>query len=92
DLSMDGLMSRCHGWQGATHMQNPEVMRFSRSMKGTLTQDVSSASSAKDGDRRGERWNVCERAKTLPLDGTCTSGLRYFLPTGTYANGLKNFL
>ncbi|MDR3543656.1 MAG: hypothetical protein P4L69_22270 [Desulfosporosinus sp.] len=26
DLSMDGLMPRCHGWQGAAHMQNiPEV-------------------------------------------------------------------
>ena len=45
---------------------NPEVMRFSRSMKGTLTQDVSSASSTKDGGRRGEQWNVCERAKKLP--------------------------
>ncbi|HUS88309.1 MAG TPA: hypothetical protein VMW91_02890 [Desulfosporosinus sp.] len=44
----------------------PEVMRFSLSMMGTLTQDVSSASSTKDGDRRGERWNVCDRAKTLP--------------------------
>ena len=29
-LSMDGLMSRCQGWQGATHIQrSPEVMRFS---------------------------------------------------------------
>ncbi|MDR3585304.1 MAG: hypothetical protein P4L59_08275 [Desulfosporosinus sp.] len=26
DLSMDGLMPRCQGWQGAAHMQNiPEV-------------------------------------------------------------------
>jgi len=39
-------------------------------MKGTLTQDVSSASSTKDGDRRGEQWNVCERAKKLTPKGT----------------------
>ncbi|HUS89834.1 MAG TPA: hypothetical protein VMW91_10845 [Desulfosporosinus sp.] len=45
------------GWH-SIRPESPEVMRFSRSMKGTLTQDVSSASSAKDGDRRGERWNV----------------------------------
>ncbi|HUS89026.1 MAG TPA: hypothetical protein VMW91_06595 [Desulfosporosinus sp.] len=54
-------------WQGATRTcRKPRGLRFSRSMKGTLTQDVSSASSTKDGDRRGEQWNVCERAKTLP--------------------------
>ena len=41
------------------------VLAFS--MKGTLTQDVSSASSTKDGDRRGERWNVCERVKKFIL-------------------------
>ena len=48
------------------HADSPEVLSFSLSMMGTLTQDVSSAASTKDGDRRGERWNVWERAKTLP--------------------------
>jgi hypothetical protein len=49
------------------HIQrSPEVARFSLSMMGTLTHDVSSASSTKDDDRRGERRNVCERAKILP--------------------------
>ena len=50
--------------------RKPRGLRFSRSMKGTLTQDVSSASSIKDGDRRGEQWNVCERAmKLTPIIG-----------------------
>jgi phosphoribosylaminoimidazole-succinocarboxamide synthase len=43
-------------------------------MMGTLTHDVSSASSTKDGDRRGERRNVCERAKTLPPKLTIERG------------------
>ena len=56
---MDGLMSRCHGWHGATSTcRKPRGLRFSLSMKGTLTLDVSSASSTMDGDRRGERWNT----------------------------------
>jgi len=38
--------------------ESPEVLSFSRSMKGTLTLDVSSASSTMDGDRRGEQWNT----------------------------------
>ena len=61
-----------HGWQGVGMArsdelaENPEVLSFSLSMKGTLTLDVSSASSTMDGDRRGEQWNMCERAKKLP--------------------------
>ena len=55
---MDGKVS---GWLDAEMARSdelavsPEAMRFSRSMKGTLTQDVSSASSTKDGNRRGKQ-------------------------------------
>ncbi|AET69431.1 hypothetical protein Desor_3987 [Desulfosporosinus orientis DSM 765] len=34
DLSMDGLMPRCQGWQGAAHMQKyPEVRTRSRTVQ-----------------------------------------------------------
>ncbi|WP_158291429.1 hypothetical protein [Desulfosporosinus sp. Sb-LF] len=41
DLSMDGLMPRCQGWQGAAHLQNsPRVLRFSLSIKRIAMQRV----------------------------------------------------
>ena len=58
NTAMDGKVS---GWLDAEMARSdelavsPEAMRFSRSMKGTLTQDVSSASSTKDGNRRGKQ-------------------------------------
>ena len=81
---MDGKVS---GWLDAEMARSdelavsPEAMRFSRSMKGTLTQDVSSASSTKTqtGRLRVEHrhgWQGAEMVIDKASNGTCENALR----------------